>query len=174
MPAATACNVTHNLRQLFWWTIALCMGASLSGPLIVWEVYAHGGPVLDISGTVILVSVGLFVVSAFVGPYLLGKTHALRDPLTAADARALAAKEKVPGTKVLVQTVSRRVTAPNAEAVGFGPTRRVVLWDTLLDGRFDRVDESVRLHALRELRDTLDGYRRQRCRSRPSGHALHP
>jgi zinc transport system permease protein len=70
VPAATACNVTRNLRQLFWWTIALCLGASLSGPLIAWEVYAHGGPVLGIPGTVILISVGLFVVSAFIGPWM--------------------------------------------------------------------------------------------------------
>jgi len=39
---------------------------------------------------------------------------------------------------VLVQKVARFTTAPNAEAVGFGPTRAVVLWDTLLDGRFTR------------------------------------
>jgi STE24 endopeptidase len=48
----------------------------------------------------------------------------------------LARKEGVPGTRGEVQDVRRFTTAPNAEAVGFGPTRRVVLWDTLLDGRF--------------------------------------
>jgi len=43
----------------------------------------------------------------------------------------------------VVQRVSRSITAPNAESVGFGPTRRVVLWDTLLDGRFSRNEVGV-------------------------------
>jgi STE24 endopeptidase len=37
-----------------------------------------------------------------------------------------------------VQKVRKQTTAPNAEAVGIGPSRRVILWDTLLDGRFTR------------------------------------
>jgi STE24 endopeptidase len=78
----------------------------------------------------------LALLSTFLSIYLIPNTHPLRDPVIAADARALAATEGVAGTKLLVQKVSRSITAPNAEAVGFGPTRRVVLWDTLLDGRF--------------------------------------
>jgi STE24 endopeptidase len=80
----------------------------------------------------------LALLSTFLSIYLIPGTHPLRDPVIAADARTFAATEGVPGTKVLVQKVSRSVTAPNAEAVGLGPTRRVVLWDTLLDGRFSR------------------------------------
>jgi STE24 endopeptidase len=78
----------------------------------------------------------LALLSTFLSIYLIPNTHPLRDPVLAADARALAVTEGVAGTKVLVQRVSRSVTAPNAEAVGIGPTRRVVLWDTLVDGRF--------------------------------------
>lgn len=37
---------------------------------------------------------------------------------------------------VAVAKVSARTTAPNARVTGLGPTRRVVLDDTLLDGRF--------------------------------------
>jgi hypothetical protein len=85
----------------------------------------------------------LALLSSFLSPYLIPNTHPLRDPAIAADARALAATEGVPGTRVLVQKVSRSITAPNAEAAGIGPTRRVVLWDTLLDGRFGT---SVRTH----------------------------
>jgi zinc transport system permease protein len=70
VPAATACNLTRNLRQLFWCTIVLCLAASLSGPLVTWEIDVLGGPSLAVPGTVILISVGLFVVSAFVGPWL--------------------------------------------------------------------------------------------------------
>ena len=55
----------------------------------------------------------------------------------------LARHEDVPGTRAEVQDVHRFTTAPNAESVGFGPTRRVILWDTLLDGRFDRREVRV-------------------------------
>ena len=44
---------------------------------------------------------------------------------------------------------SRRTTVPNAEAIGVGPTTRVVLWDTLLDGRFTgREIEAISAHEL--------------------------
>src|SRR5205814_1754577 len=86
---------------------------------------------------------GLALLSGFLSVYLIPSTHALRDPRVAADARALARVEGVAHTRVLVQRVARFTTAPNAEAVGFGSTRAVVLWDTLLDGRFTRRDIDV-------------------------------
>jgi STE24 endopeptidase len=57
--------------------------------------------------------------------------------------RELARVERVPGTRAEVQDVDRSTTAPNAESVGFGPTRRVILWNTLLDGRFSRGEVRV-------------------------------
>ena|GEM_PF-348049 len=86
---------------------------------------------------------GLALLSTFLSFYLIPDTHPLRDPTTLADARALARSEGVPGTRVAVQKVERFTTAPNAESVGFGATRRVILWDTLLDGRFDRREVRV-------------------------------
>jgi STE24 endopeptidase len=64
--------------------------------------------------------------------------HSLRNKQIAADARALARAEGVPSVQVKVQKVHKETTAPNAEAVGIGSSRRVILWDTLLDGRFSR------------------------------------
>ena len=92
---------------------------------------------------------GLALLAVFLSFYLIPETEPLRNPATLADARALARTEGVPGTQVAVQSVERFTTAPNAEAVGFGPTRRVILWDTLLDGRFDR--REVRLVIAHEL-----------------------
>ena len=89
------------------------------------------------------VFVGLALLSTFAGPYLVPNTHPLRDPAVRADARALARAEGEPGTPVLVQGVARFTTAPNAEAVGLGATQRVILWDTLLDGRFSRREVRV-------------------------------
>jgi len=85
----------------------------------------------------------LALLSVTLSPYLIPNTHALRDPVIAAEARKLAVKEDVPGTKIVVQRVKRSVTDPNAESVGLGPTRRVVLWSTLLDGRFSRAEVGV-------------------------------
>jgi Zn-dependent protease with chaperone function len=85
----------------------------------------------------------LSLLFAFVTPYLISGTHQLHDAGLAANARVLAAREHVAGTRVVVQQVPRAETSPNAEAVCFGPTRRVVLWSTLLDGRFDRREVDV-------------------------------
>jgi STE24 endopeptidase len=98
----------------------------------------------------------LALLATFVSIYLIPNTHSLGDPVIAADARALAASERVAGTQVLVQEVSRSITAPNAEAVGFGPTRRVVLWDTLLDGRFSH--REVRIVTAHELGHIAHGH----------------
>ena len=80
----------------------------------------------------------LALLSSYLSIYLVANTKPLRDPVTSADMRSLARIEGIPGTKAVVQDVHRFTTAPNAESVGFGATRRVILWDTLLDGRFDR------------------------------------
>jgi STE24 endopeptidase len=82
------------------------------------------------------VFVGLALLFAFVSPYLVPSTSSLHDSRLLADARALERSEGVGETKVRVQDVHRFTTAPNAESTGFGPTRTVILWDTLLDGRF--------------------------------------
>jgi STE24 endopeptidase len=89
------------------------------------------------------VFVGLMTLAILLSPYLIPDTHPLRDPGLRADARALARAEGVPGTRVEVQKVHTFTTAPNAEAVGLGGNSRVILWDTLLDGRFP--DREVRM-----------------------------
>ena len=72
----------------------------------------------------------LFVV---VSPYLEQGTHPLNDSALAADARALERAEGLGRVRIDVQVVSDQTTAPNAMALGLGPTRRIILWDTLLD-----------------------------------------
>lgn len=82
------------------------------------------------------VFIGLAMLFAFVVPYLAPDLHPLRDPELAADARRLAEAQGVSDIPVRVQAVSDVTSAPNAGAAGLGPSRRVILWDTLLDGRF--------------------------------------
>jgi STE24 endopeptidase len=96
--------------------------------------------------------VAIALLFTLVSPYLIPATSPLEDPALKADARALEQREGVDGTSVRVQDVSRFTTAPNAEAAGFGPTRTVVLWNTLLDGRFSRSEiRAVIAHELGHL-----------------------
>lgn len=73
----------------------------------------------------------------WVQPWLL-QTHGLQDARIAAAATQLERRERVGHVKVVVQDVGAETSAPNAEAVGLGSSRRVVLWSTLLDGRFSQ------------------------------------
>jgi STE24 endopeptidase len=80
--------------------------------------------------------VGLAALFAFVYPYLVTDTRPLRDPQLAAAARQLAKEEGVSDVPVEVEDVSDRTNAANAYAAGLGSSRKVFLWNTLLDGRF--------------------------------------
>jgi STE24 endopeptidase len=86
-----------------------------------------GGPVF----------VGMVAAFAFLFGYVseVG-THGLESPRLRADVRALERREGVTGTPVHVQDISDVTNQANAYASGFGPSATVVLWDTLLDGRF--------------------------------------
>jgi STE24 endopeptidase len=94
-----------------------------------------------IAAPVVVVIAALF---AFVSGWLASAgTHPLRDAQLAADAQRLERIEHVQGTPVRVQDVSSWTDQANAFTVGFGPSRHVVVWDTLLDGRFSRGEEDV-------------------------------
>ncbi len=95
---------------------------------------------------------GVFVALAclfvFVYPYLAGGDK-LDDPALAADAHRYAVAQGIDDVPIEVVDVSAFTNAPNAEAAGFGPSRKIILWSTLLDGRFD--DDSVRVVVAHEL-----------------------
>ena len=64
------------------------------------------------------------------------------------DLLAMAARDDVPVKDVLVADASRRTTALNAYVSGFGSTRRIVLYDTLLRESTPREVELVVAHEL--------------------------
>jgi zinc transport system permease protein len=75
VPAATAINVSRNLRQLFWITMGLCFFVCIAGQGLSWQIdtyfYNRGMVVsVGISGTIILLSMFLFIMSLFAGPWL--------------------------------------------------------------------------------------------------------
>jgi STE24 endopeptidase len=94
------------------------------------------------------VFVGLSALFAFVMPYL-SFTEPLDDPKLAAAARTYAKAQGIDPVRVRVEDVTDFTNSPNAYAVGFGPTKRIVLWNTLLDGRFS--DGEVRVVLAHEL-----------------------
>lgn len=79
--------------------------------------------------------VGLVALLAFVTPYLV-PVHRIDDPALQQTVTQLERREGVGHVPVRIEDVSGETSAPNSFAAGFGPTRRVVIWDTLLDGRF--------------------------------------
>ena len=88
------------------------------------------------------VFVGLATLFAFITPYLL-QTHRLDDPELAAAAVRLEQREHVSHTPVVVEDVHDVTSLPNAESTGLGPSRRVIVWDTMLDGRFSERELDV-------------------------------
>jgi STE24 endopeptidase len=94
------------------------------------------------------VFVGLVALFAFVSPYL-ETTHRVTDPALARTVAQLERRAGVGHVPVRIQVVSDETSAPNAVSEGIGPSRRVVIWDTLLDGRF--TDGEVRVVIAHEL-----------------------
>jgi STE24 endopeptidase len=100
------------------------------------------------------VFVGIAALSAFGSAYLLaGSTHPLRNAVLRADVVRIERAEHVSGTPVRVEDVSSWTSQANAFTIGFGPSTHVIVWNTLLDGRFSRGEEDVVLaHELGHVR----------------------
>jgi len=101
-------------------------------------------------------ALGVLVLS-FVAPVVLeplfNRFTPLDDEGLAAELRALAARAGVPVRDVLVADASRRTTKVNAYVSGLGRTRRVVLFDTLLEAAGVREVRLVVAHELGHRRD---------------------
>jgi len=71
---------------------------------------------------------------------LFNRFEPLPDRALAAEVERIAAREGVAVDRVDVADASRRTTTANAYVAGIGPTKRVVFYDTALDGRFSRAE----------------------------------
>ncbi len=94
--------------------------------------------------------IGLVLLFSFVTPWLL-PTHRLNDPVLRAATVRLERIEHVRRIPVVVQNVHDVTSLPNAEATGLGPSRRVVLWDTLVNEFTPREVTVVIAHELGHL-----------------------
>lgn len=133
-------------------------GGALLGFFALTGAYP-GGWWLPLAGAAALVSVLL----SLVFPVLVEPLFNRFTPMPAGPQRddllALAAADGVPVRSVLVADASRRTRAVNAYVSGFGPTRRIVVFDTLLSAA---PEAEVRLVVAHELgharyRDVLFG-----------------
>ncbi|MEX2645546.1 MAG: M48 family metalloprotease [Gaiellaceae bacterium] len=99
-----------------------------------------GGPVLAALGAA----------AVLLQPFVAApRLEPLRDRELAAEIRLLGTRLGVRSRDVAVMDAAERTTRINAEVIGYGPTRRVVLWDTLLDGRVPPAE--IRFIAAHEL-----------------------
>ena len=92
--------------------------------------------------------VGVGAVLVLVLPWIetIG-TRPPHDTPVAARIRELAREEGVGGTPVRIEDVHEETTAANAFTTGIGPSARVFIWDTFLDGRYSgREIEVVAAH----------------------------
>jgi STE24 endopeptidase len=109
------------------------------------------------------VAAAIVVVLSFVAPVVLEPVfnwfRPLEDQALTSRLRALADRAGVPVRRVLVSDASRRTTKHNAYVSGLGATRRVVVFDTLLERGSDRDLELVVAHELghRRLRHVAKG-----------------
>ena len=134
----------HDVSHLKYWEVIfggwLALGVEFTilcvAVLVVMGFARVFGDMWWIPGAVFFV--GLYALFTFVSPYLVTGTHSLRSekPALAVRVEQLARKEGVGGIPVRVQDVHGDTSSANAYATGFGPSRKVFVWDTLLDGRF--------------------------------------
>jgi len=80
VPAATACNLAINLRQLFWLTITISVGSGLLGlwfSSLVQTMLSEAGTTVKLgpSGPILLLCVSAFVLSIVLGPWLRSILH---------------------------------------------------------------------------------------------------
>lgn len=75
VPAATAANISRNMRQQFWLSVLLCLAFGVVGHILSWEIrIADPGsrePIqFGISGIIVVLSVIAFFLSMIIGPLL--------------------------------------------------------------------------------------------------------
>ena len=91
------------------------------------------------------VFVALQILLLYTSPYLVPDTHPLRDPRLKAAAARIAAEEGV--NKIPIRVVEVKTKDPNAFATGLGPSRKVFILSSMLNGRFtERQLEAVISH----------------------------
>ena len=138
-------DVSHvgYLEALFggWVELGLTFVSVCVALLVVMGLARRIGSWWWIPGTAVFTAIATAFV--FVGPYVYPGLHRPERPALIARYERLARAEGVDGIPLRVEHVSDDTSQANAFAFGLGPSRRVVLWDTMLDGRFGEGEVDV-------------------------------
>lgn len=134
--------------------IVVVLDALLLGALLALvRALPRAWPLPAAIGAAAVVAALSFLAPVVIEP-LFNRFQPLEDRALAGELQSLAARAGVPVREVLVADASRRSRKENAYVSGFGATRRLVVFDTLLE-RADR--DELRLVVAHEL-----GHRRER------------
>lgn len=142
------------------WAVDVLRGLLVSVPLTLAALYGYYG--LGWAWAV-LGAVCAAVVLSWLAPVvmepLFNRFRPMEDGPLRAVLLALAERDRIPVREVLVADASRRTTALNAYVSGFGRTRRIVVYDTLLGTAPPEEVELVVAHELGHVkhRDVLRG-----------------
>ena len=130
-----------------WFELAAAFTSICVALLIVMFLARRLGEAWWIPGAAVFVAIGAGF--AFAQPYLLAETTPLGDPSLRRAATEFEQKQGVSGIPVSVEDVSGTTSQANAYAVGFGASRKIVLWSTMVDGTFtDREVRAVLAHEI--------------------------
>mgnify|MGYP000374334802 CR=1 FL=1 len=124
-----------------WATLGAEFTAISLALLIVMGLARRVGEWWWIPGAAVFVAIAALF--TFGAPYLTFGLERLDDPALQAAGERYEAQQGVEGIPIRVEEVSGDTSQANAYAFGLGPSRRIVLWDTLLDGRFSDGEERV-------------------------------
>lgn len=125
---------------------------SIGGLIVLARSFPSWWPLVAALGAAAFVLVAGFVAPVLLEP-LFNRFEPLADAELADELRSLARKAGTPVREVLVADASRRTKKSNAYVSGFGATRRVVLFDTLLERSGPRAVKLVIAHELGHRRD---------------------
>lgn len=117
-----------------WLTLGAAFAAISLALVIVMALARRLGEWWWLPGAAVFVAIGALF--TFTTPYLVTGTTQLESPALRAAAADFERLQGVSGVPVSVEDVSGDTSQANAYAIGLGPTRKIVLWSTLLDGRF--------------------------------------
>ena len=112
----------------------------------------HWWPVVAAGAAALVVLIVTLVAPLLIEP-LFNRFQQLPDERLARTLRALADRAGVPLREILVADASRRTVKSNAYVSGLGPSRRLVLWDTLLRSADEPELELVVAHELAHQRE---------------------
>lgn len=130
-----------------WFTLGAAFVSISLALVIVMFLARRLGERWWIPGAAVFVAIGALF--TFASSYLVIGTTPLDDPALRAAAVDYERAQGISGVPVSVEDVSGETSQANAYAVGMGPSRKIVLWSTMVDGTFP--DGAVRVVLAHEI-----------------------